>query len=163
TGAGAADILTVAVFDFESRDDGMRDAGRNAATLIGADLSANPHIITVERAELEKILGEQELGLSGTVNPETAAKVGHLTGAKVLITGRAFMVERQLMVVAKIIGTETSRVYGEMVSGNTGGVPDMAKDLAARVAKTVNEKATRAARSFAMSGTPPVLPLTISP
>jgi hypothetical protein len=59
----------------------------------------------------------------------------------VLITGRAFMVERQLMVVAKIIGTETGRVYGEMVSGNTGIVPDMARDLAAHIAKTVNERA----------------------
>jgi len=134
-------VLTVAVFDFESKDEAIRDLGPKIATLVNAQLSADPRLITVERAELEKALGEQELGLSGTVNPETAAKVGHLTGAKVLITGRAFMVERQLMVVAKIIGTETGRVYGEMVSGNTGIVPDMARDLAAHIAKTVNERA----------------------
>ena len=34
-----------------------------------------------KRAELEKALGEQELGLSGTVKAESAAKVGQLTGA----------------------------------------------------------------------------------
>src|SRR5439155_5430533 len=134
TGAGAADILTVAVFDFESRDDGMRDAGRNAATLIGADLSANPHIITVERAELEKILGEQELGLSGTVSPETAAKVGHLTGAKVLVTGRVFRADKELVLVAKIIGAETSRVYGELAKGQAAtAITDLASDLAKKV------------------------------
>src|SRR5438876_9153373 len=142
TGAGAADILTVAVFDFESRDDGMRDAGRNAATLIGADLSANPHIITVERAELEKILGEQELGLSGTVSPETAAKVGHLTGAKVLVTGRVFRSDKELLIVAKVIGTETSRVYGDLVKGPaaSASLSDLSADLAKRIAKIISLK-----------------------
>ena len=70
--ARAADAaLTVAIFDFESRDEGVRDLGPKVATLLNADLSAEPTIITVERAELEKVLGEQELGLSGTVSPES--------------------------------------------------------------------------------------------
>src|SRR6267378_555780 len=79
-------ILTVAVFDFESRDEATRDLGPKASTLINANLSVDPQIETVERAELEKVLGEHELGLSGNVSSETAAKVGHLTGAKVLVT-----------------------------------------------------------------------------
>src|SRR5208337_1369259 len=83
-------ILTVAVFDFDSKDEAVRDLGPKVATLVNANLSAEPQIITVERADLEKVLGEQELGLSGTVNPDTAAKIGQLTGAKVLITGRVF-------------------------------------------------------------------------
>ena len=80
--------LTLAIFDFESKDEPVRDLGPKIATLLNANLSAEPQIITVERAELEKVLGEQELGLSGTVSPDTAAKVGHLTGAKILVTGR---------------------------------------------------------------------------
>jgi hypothetical protein len=140
-GARAKQPLTAAVFDFESKDETIRDLGPKIATLVNAQLSADPRLITVERAELEKALSEAELGLSGTIQPETAAKLGHLTGAKVLVTGRAFLVDRQLMIVAKIIGTETSRVYGELVSGNTGVVPDMARDLAARIAKTIEENA----------------------
>src|SRR5262252_8187539 len=93
--AASPDILTLAVFDFESKDEGIRDLGPKVSTLLNANLSAEPQLITVERAELEKILGEQELGLSGTVSPATAAKVGHLTGAKVLITGRVFKMERE--------------------------------------------------------------------
>lgn len=139
--AGSTDILTVAVFDFESRDDGMREAGRNAAAVIGANLSADPRIITVERAELEKILGEQELGLSGTVSPETAAKVGHLTGAKVLVTGRVFRADKELLMVAKIIGTETSRVYGELVKGGAQApISDLSTELAKKIAATVAAK-----------------------
>src|SRR5580700_6379656 len=96
--AKAADqMLTVAVFDFESKDEGVRDMGPKAATLINAELSANPQIVTVERAELEKVLSEHELGLSGAVSPDSAAKVGNLTGAKVLVTGRIFETDGELI------------------------------------------------------------------
>ena len=61
---------------------------------------------------MDKILSEQELGASGLVSADTAAKIGSLTGAQVLVTGRLFAVGNQYMVVAKIISTETSRVYG---------------------------------------------------
>jgi hypothetical protein len=69
----ASDVLTVAVFDFESKDEAVRDLGPKVATLVNANLSAEPNLITVERAELEKALSEQELGLSGTVSTESAA------------------------------------------------------------------------------------------
>ena len=139
--AFAADVLTVAVFDFESRDEGMHDVGPKVATLLNANLSAEPQLITVERSELEKVLGEQELGLSGTVSPESAAKVGHLTGAKVLVTGRVFKADKELVMVAKIIGTETSRVYGELVRGGAAApITDLSAELAKKIATTVNQK-----------------------
>jgi hypothetical protein len=135
------DPLTVAVFDFDSRDETVRDLGPKIATLINATLSAESDLITVERAELEKILGEQELGLSGTVSPETAARVGHLTGAKVLVTGRIFSVDKERMIVAKIIGTETSRVYGELSKAMANSsVTDQAAALAGKIAKTISSK-----------------------
>jgi len=134
----AADILTVAVFDFESKDEAVRDLGPKVATLINAHLSAEPQLITVERAELEKVLGEQELGLSGTVSPGSEAKVGNLTGAKVLVTGRVMKIDSDLTLVAKIIGTETSRVYGEIVSGKPGAnITDLSAELAKRIAANV--------------------------
>jgi len=139
--AMAADVLTVAIFDFDSKDEAVRDLGPKIATLLNANLSMNPNIITVERAELDKALGEQELGLSGTVSPDSAAKVGQLTGAKVLVTGRVFKVENQTMIVAKVIGTETSRVYGSMVQGApTVSIVDLSSNLAAKVSAVVSEK-----------------------
>jgi hypothetical protein len=138
---GADDVLPVAVFDFESKDEAVRDLGPKVASLVTANLSAEPQIITVERAEIEKIRGEQELGLSGTVNPESAAKVGQLTGAKVLVTGRVFKVEQQTVLVAKIIGTETSRVYGEIVQGGpSSNLADLAASLAKKIAADVSSK-----------------------
>jgi Curli production assembly/transport component CsgG len=134
-------VLTIAIFDFESKEEAVRDFGPKVATLLNANLSADPQIITVERSELEKVLGEQELGLSGTVSADTAAKVGHLTGAQVLVTGRVFKADKELILVAKIIGTETSRVYGELVKGTMeSSLSDLSADLAKKIAATVSEK-----------------------
>ena len=80
------EVLTVAVFNFESKDEAVYDLGPKIATLVNANLSAEPKIITVERAELEKVLSEQELGLSGTVSADTAAKVGNLTGVASVVS-----------------------------------------------------------------------------
>jgi len=134
-------VLTVAVFNFDSKDEAARDLGAKVAALVTANLSADPQIVTVERADLEKIMGEQELGLSGTVSSDSAAKIGQLTGAKVVVTGRVFKTDDQTILVAKIIGTETSRVYGEIVQGGTGSsLPDLSASLAKKIAADVTEK-----------------------
>jgi hypothetical protein len=133
--------LTVAVFDFESKDEAVRDLGPKVSALINANLSADPQLITVERAELEKVLSEQELGLSGSVSAESAAKVGNLTGAKVLVTGRVFKLDNSLTLVAKIIGTETSRVYGEVVNGKSdAALADLSAELAKKIAADLTQK-----------------------
>jgi hypothetical protein len=132
----------VAVFDFDSKDETVRDLGPKITTLVNANLSADPNLIMVERADLEKALSEQELGLSGTVNADSAAKVGQLTGAKVLVTGRVFKADEQTIIVAKVIGTETSRVYGEMVQGGAAtSITDLSAKLADKIAADVAAKA----------------------
>jgi hypothetical protein len=139
--AAAQEVLTVAVFDFESKDESVHDLGPEIATLVNANLSAEPRIITLERAELEKVLGEHELNLSGNVSPENAVKVGQLTGAKVLVTGRVFKAGNELVIVAKVIGTETSRVYGDVVNGQAkASVTDLSKELAQKIAAIVTTK-----------------------
>lgn len=138
----AADqVYTLAVLDFDSSDESGQGLGGQVATLVSANLSAQPQIITVDRADLKKILSEQELGLSGTVSPDSAAKVGQLTGAKVLVTGRVFETGNQMILVAKTIGTETSRVYGEIVSGPAGApITDLSAQLAQKIAADVAAK-----------------------
>lgn len=139
--AEAPQPLTVAVFDFQGADGATKEAGNQLAVLLTANLSTADNLITVEREELEKVLGEQELGLSGTVSPETAAKVGHLTGAKVLVTGRVFKAGRQTMLVAKVIGTETSRVFGQTGKISTiDDLPEAAETMAKKIAETIQSK-----------------------
>jgi hypothetical protein len=139
--AAEPQALSVAVFDFESRDESIRDLGPKIAALLNAQLSTKDNLILVERAELDKALGEQELGLSGTVSSDTAAKVGHLTGAKVLVTGKALKIDKEVMLVAKVIGTETSRVYGHTAKVPiAGAIDEAAAQLAEKIAATISSK-----------------------
>ncbi len=109
--------MSAAVLDFQTIGDALKGEGAEVAALLNARLSrAVPGVVLVERQEIEKIFSEQELGLSGTVTPDTAAKVGSLTGAKALITGRLFDMESKFCLAAKIVSTETGRVYGESVT-----------------------------------------------
>ena len=134
-------VLSVAVFDFASSDDNVSGLGPKVATLLNANLSAEPNLIIVERAELEKALGEQELGLSGTVTPDSAAKVSQLTGAKVLVTGRVFKTDTEIFIVAKLISTETSRVYGELVKGGVNAdIGNLSENLAKKIAADLMTK-----------------------
>lgn len=126
--------LATAVLNFQTSDESMGKQGAEIATLLEADLSTSEHAIMVEREEVEKILSEQELGASGLVSADTAAKIGSLTGAKVLVTGRLFAVGNQYMIVAKIISTETSRVYGVTATlTDLANLPQVAQDLSGKV------------------------------
>jgi hypothetical protein len=126
--------LATAVLNFQSSDESMEKQGAEIATLLEADLSTSGHAIMVEREEVDKILSEQELGASGLVSADTAAKIGSLTGAKVLVTGRLFAVGNQYMIVAKIISTETSRVYGVTATLNDlANLPQGAQDLSGKI------------------------------
>jgi hypothetical protein len=126
--------LTAAVLDFQVSGPEFEKKGAEAAVLLNAKLSSADDLILVERQELDKLLGEQELGLSGNVTPSTAAKVGNLTGAKALITGRIFGAGNKYFIVAKVIGTETSRVYGEVQGFNDlAGLDAAVNELAPKV------------------------------
>lgn len=135
-------FLSVAVLGFETSDPGLRDYGSQLAILVNTHLSMAGNVILVEREELDKLLSEQELGLSGTVDPGTAARIGQLTGAKVLITGRAFKAGTDLVVVARIMSTETSRVYGELVTSPADQpVTDTAFQLSEKIGATLAGRA----------------------
>lgn len=134
--------LTVAVFDFKSKDEATKDLGSKLSAVLTALLSSEADLILLERAELDKALGEQELGLSGTVAADTAARVGNLTGAKVLVTGSVFKTDKNVMAVAKVIGTETGRVFGLTGKMNSSGdLTDLAQDLADKIHPTITSKA----------------------
>ncbi len=136
----ASDPLPLAVFDFQAADRALEKKGTEVALLLNTFLSLQPDVFLVERQEVEKLLGEQELGLSGAVAPDTAARVGALVGAKVLVTGRVFESGGKAYLVAKVMGTETGRVFGEMTTtpdldALEVPVTQLAEKIAATVAK----------------------------
>jgi hypothetical protein len=116
--------------------------GGKVSDILFASLVADPAIYLVDRADIQKALEEQELNLSGAVTPGQATKVGQLTGAKILITGSIVESDNTLYLVAKIIGTETTRVVGESVKGRTSDeLGPLVEQLGKQVAATIKAKA----------------------
>ena len=134
----ATPSYTVAVLPFAAKGAELEPMGEDLYQLLGAYMSAAEGMMMVERAEVDKALSEVELGKSGTVDPETAAKVGHLVGAQVLVTGRIIPVQRDLTIVAKIIGVETGRTYGEISEmPANGNIKTAALELSEKVSASI--------------------------
>ena len=115
--AAAADErgLGIAVLDFQADRKELTPAAREVTEMVIAGLSSNPNLILVERQRLGEALSELELGISGTIEPGKAARLGRLVGAKALVTGRVFLAGADMVAVVRTIGTETSQVYAETV------------------------------------------------
>lgn len=64
----------------------------------------------VERANLQAILGELELQLSGLADEENAAKAGRLLGADYLVTGTLFRSPERYEIFLKLLRVETAEV-----------------------------------------------------
>jgi hypothetical protein len=115
--------------------------GAQVMDLLFVHLATNPDIYLVDRTELQNTLQETELNLSGMVAPGQAVQVGQLTGARILVTGSVMEVADKIYIVAKIIGTETTRVQAASVKGGPNDdIDDLAEKLAEQIAKTIVEK-----------------------
>ena len=137
-------IYPTAIFAFAERGSGVKGYGDKVSDILFASLAANPDLYLVDRAEMRKTLQEQELNLSGMVTPGQAVMVGQLTGAKILVTGSVIETDRTLYLVAKVIGTETSRVLGESIKGKTSDqLATLVESLAKKVASTITEQADK--------------------
>lgn len=139
---GAADgPYPAAILGFQERGSGVSGYGEKVVDLLFALLATEPELVLVERAEIEKLLEEQSLSLSGVVRPDEAVKVGQLTGAKILVTGSVIEVEPSMYLVAKIIGTETSRVLGVSVKGKANDdLGSLVEKMASDIGKTMRER-----------------------
>ncbi|MEO8193742.1 MAG: CsgG/HfaB family protein [Gemmatimonadales bacterium] len=63
------------------------DFARGLTQMLTTALAGRPEFIVVERTQLDKIAAEQQLGVSGRIEPKSAASLGRLLGAQALITG----------------------------------------------------------------------------
>ena len=90
--------------------DGLKlDAEYFSDSLIQA-LSRNKTFTTVERKDLQKILAELELQLSGLADEANAARVGRILGAEVLLSGTLYRKADSFELFLKLVRVETGEV-----------------------------------------------------
>ena len=83
---------------------------KGIAGMLISELSANPAARVVEREEIQKLLEEQNLGAAGRVDPQTAAKVGKLVGARYVVLGTFIDFYGDFRVDARLVNVETSEI-----------------------------------------------------
>jgi TolB-like protein len=132
------EMYPAAIFDFVEKGHGLTGVGSKVSSVIFANLVTEPDISLVDREEMDKLLDEATLNLSGMVNTQQATQIGQLSGAKIIVTGTIFEIEDTIMIVAKIIGTETSRVMGASVKGDIGdSIVSLAEDLSDEIVEII--------------------------
>ncbi len=96
----SSDKVRVAVMNFENNSTWSYwgdNLGAAAADELTTQLFRSGKFSVIERAQIDAILAEQDLGASGAVTSDTAARLGQLLGVQLILTGSItqFSIERQ--------------------------------------------------------------------
>ncbi len=126
----------VAVFPFENGGSFGQDAEDFEALTIGlqqlllTELSINSNLRLVDRSNINQILEEQNLGTSGRVDPQTAARIGRIVGARYVITGSFIDLYGDFTMTASIVDVETTEyIKAEKVHDDRENIYDMVVQL----------------------------------
>jgi len=112
---------------------------KGIAGMLISELAANPAARVVEREQIQSLLDEQHLGATGQVDPQTAAKVGKLVGARYIITGTFVDFYGDFRVDLRLVNTETSEIIKvESDRMQRDHLFDIIRSLATRLMKDVN-------------------------
>ncbi len=134
-------IPTLAVLGIEEKGPGVKELGAQVSELLFAKLAAKDGLRLVDRADLQKVLKELELGVSGAVKTDGAARVGQLTGARLLLWGSVIHVDKRRHLIAKVVGVETGEVVGLSVDAPS---TDELGPLVAKLADKVSDALAQA-------------------
>ena len=109
--------MTVAIADFKNNTDSfyLDDWEQSIPEFLKSELSKSEKIVIVERRQLEAVLREQALSMTGMVDSSTAQQVGTLLGAEYVISGTINQSGKWTRIDAKIIRVSSGHVKGEKV------------------------------------------------
>jgi len=108
---------TLAVFPFQADEKlSKKRVDFAVGELLASQLLAKGFYKLTERAQLEDVLREQKLGLSGAVDSAAAASVGKLLGARLLVLGNVIRMGKSYQITAKLIESETSEMIASQIT-----------------------------------------------
>lgn len=101
------------------------DIGGGLAAQLTTALVNSGHFIVVERAELTPVLREQEMAMQKIVSKETAAQVGRVLGAQLLVAGSVTEFDQRAGGGRLRLGGATGIFGGALMGESTNGVVGM--------------------------------------
>lgn len=131
---GQSPVMAILPFVNNSPTNRLDDMKLGLPDLLQASLSENKNVRLVERQQIDKILAEQSLSLSGQVDTKTAVQIGKLAGAERLLAGSFLEINKQLSIQARIINTATGAVVNSTsVIGQGDQFSELIDELSRRV------------------------------
>ena len=133
--------VAIIYFENSSDDASLNKLKKGLADMMITDLSNINMLNIVERDRLEAILKEQKLSKSSQVDPATAAKVGKLLGAQIILTGGYFEMMGSLRIDARFIDVETGKILkSDGVDGASSSFFKIQKQLSWKIIKNLDTK-----------------------
>lgn len=103
------------------------------------ELSQNPELRVVERSQLRAILDEQDLVKEGAVDPNTAARIGRLVGARYIVTGVFIDIGGNFRMDGRIVDVETGEIMRTVeVMDQRENLYQMLVDLSSRIMEGIS-------------------------
>jgi curli biogenesis system outer membrane secretion channel CsgG len=87
--------------------------GYELQDMLASELASTKAFSVLERKEINAVLGEQDLGASGRIDPRTRAKIGKIKGAQYLVSGTVTAFEEDTKGTGGGIGIMGFRVGGK--------------------------------------------------
>lgn len=101
----------IAVIEFVDIKGNVTDFGRYISEKLITRLFQTKKFTVVERQQLNKIISEQKLSLTGIIEPASAQKLGRLIGVDAIAAGSITDLTKSFDINARLISTETGEVF----------------------------------------------------
>lgn len=157
--AQAKPVVAVLYFDNNSIGKDAADyngVGKGMAELMTNDLLSNPNVTVVERERVQALMVEQNLTRQGSIDPQTAIRLGKIIGAQYMIYG-AFMSDGKggVVLTGKTVNVETSVISNPVrVNARGDDVLGMIAQFTAKMTTEMKIPALRVGQAGAPATTP---------
>ena len=102
--------MGIAVLPFESKGLGQEMGEINIVEQMMTTFYSTDRFKLFERTQLEKILEEQKLGMTGVIDASTAAEIGKGIGVDAIVLGSVTRAGSNIAIDARLIDTETAEI-----------------------------------------------------
>jgi TolB-like protein len=107
---GEMPYIAIFVFEESGADSGESQLGMTIAEMLITSLFETRQFKIFERYQLDKILEEQALGMSGALDTETAVDVGKIIGVDAILTGSCSRIGERIELDARIIHAASAEI-----------------------------------------------------
>ena len=128
----------IAVLDFQMQGDqtNSKDMGKIVAEWLITGLVETGRFDVIERRLLEKLLEEQKLGVTGAIDPTSAAQLGKILGVRIIVSGTVTSLEGYTEINARLINVDSASIIAaeKVRAGSAEKLRDLVTKITEKIA-----------------------------